>query len=135
METFLKDYLVVVLHLQTLTNVKFYDFVSYRYPGPFRTAYVKVAIGNREFIGEGRTRKDARQDAAAKALKSFEEDPLPAREEPVSSFQSKNKINRFFFLIYIYLIMHLGSFSVLDCPEMTLVKILSINCQPALAKK
>ncbi len=41
-----------------------------------------MSIGNREFIGEGRTRKDARQDAAAKALKSFEEDPLPPREQP-----------------------------------------------------
>ncbi|XP_038051600.1 double-stranded RNA-binding protein Staufen homolog 2-like isoform X3 [Patiria miniata] len=57
-----------------------------RYPGPRPTFYIKVAVGNREFIGEGRTRKDARQNAALKALKSIEADPLPeCKDEAVST--------------------------------------------------
>ncbi|XP_071803940.1 double-stranded RNA-binding protein Staufen homolog 2-like [Asterias amurensis] len=57
-----------------------------RYGGPRPTFYVKVTVGNREFIGEGRTRKDARQNAALKALKSMEVDPFPeVKDEAVST--------------------------------------------------
>ncbi|XP_022106889.1 double-stranded RNA-binding protein Staufen homolog 2-like isoform X2 [Acanthaster planci] len=57
-----------------------------RSAGPLPTFYVKVQVGNREFIGEGRTRKDARQNAALKALKSIEADPLPeCKDEAVST--------------------------------------------------
>ena len=57
-----------------------------RYGGPRPTFYVKVTVGNREFIGEGRTRKDARQNAALKALKSMEVDPFPEVKDEVSSW-------------------------------------------------
>ncbi|XP_071507205.1 double-stranded RNA-binding protein Staufen homolog 2-like [Diadema antillarum] len=45
-----------------------------RYPRPF-THFVKVTVGDREFVGEGKTQKAARQNAAFKALGSLENEP------------------------------------------------------------
>ncbi|XP_077866790.1 double-stranded RNA-binding protein Staufen homolog 2-like [Saccoglossus kowalevskii] len=48
----------------------------YRYPMA-RPCYVSLTVGNREFIGDGRTRQQARHNAALKALKVLRNEPLP----------------------------------------------------------
>ncbi|XP_054749976.2 double-stranded RNA-binding protein Staufen homolog 2-like [Lytechinus pictus] len=48
----------------------------YRYPRPF-VHYVKVTVGEREFVGEGKTQKGARQNAASRALSALENEPAP----------------------------------------------------------
>ncbi|XP_066268584.1 double-stranded RNA-binding protein Staufen homolog 2-like isoform X3 [Branchiostoma lanceolatum] len=53
----------------------------YHYPTP-KTFYVSLTIGNREFIGEGRTRQQARHNAAAKALKVLKDEPIPETADP-----------------------------------------------------
>lgn len=45
-----------------------------RYSRPF-VHYVKVTVGEREFVGEGKTQKGARQNAAFRALTSLENEP------------------------------------------------------------
>lgn len=46
----------------------------FRYPRSF-IHYVKVTIGDREFVGEGKTQKGARQNAAYRALNALENEP------------------------------------------------------------
>ncbi|XP_077990821.1 double-stranded RNA-binding protein Staufen homolog 2-like isoform X2 [Glandiceps talaboti] len=48
----------------------------YHYPVP-RACYVSLTVGNREFIGEGKTRQQARHNAAVKALKALRHEPIP----------------------------------------------------------
>ncbi|XP_030829941.1 double-stranded RNA-binding protein Staufen homolog 2 isoform X2 [Strongylocentrotus purpuratus] len=46
----------------------------YRYPRPF-VHYIKVTVGDHEFVGEGKTQKGARQNAAFRALTALENEP------------------------------------------------------------
>lgn len=46
-----------------------------------RVFYVSLKVGQREFIGEGPTRQDARHDAAKKALHILRKLPVPNDEE------------------------------------------------------
>lgn len=50
----------------------------YHYPRMPRVFYVSLKVGQREFIGEGHNRQDARNDAAAKALNILKKLPLPS---------------------------------------------------------
>jgi len=52
----------------------------YHYPRGPSIFYVSLKVGQREFIGEGRTRQAARHSAADKALKVLRNLPLPAHE-------------------------------------------------------
>nr|XP_034323124.1 double-stranded RNA-binding protein Staufen homolog isoform X1 [Crassostrea gigas] len=49
----------------------------YHYPRMMRVFYVSLKVGQREFIGEGPTRQDARHDAAKKALHILRKLPVP----------------------------------------------------------
>ncbi|XP_078332855.1 double-stranded RNA-binding protein Staufen homolog isoform X2 [Crassostrea virginica] len=49
----------------------------YHYPRMMRVFYVHLKVGQREFIGEGPTRQDARHDAAKKALHILRKLPVP----------------------------------------------------------
>ncbi|XP_056594600.1 double-stranded RNA-binding protein Staufen homolog 2 isoform X1 [Triplophysa dalaica] len=50
----------------------------YHYPVP-KVFYVQLTVGNKEFIGEGRTRQAARHNAAMKALQGLKNEPIPER--------------------------------------------------------
>ncbi|KAI7792844.1 double-stranded RNA-binding protein Staufen-like protein 2 [Triplophysa rosa] len=50
----------------------------YHYPVP-KVFYVQLTVGNKEFIGEGRTRQAARHNAAMKALQALKNEPIPER--------------------------------------------------------
>uniref|UniRef100_A0AAR2JC72 Double-stranded RNA-binding protein Staufen homolog 2 n=1 Tax=Pygocentrus nattereri TaxID=42514 RepID=A0AAR2JC72_PYGNA len=50
----------------------------YHYPVP-KVFYVQLTVGNKEFIGEGRTRQAARHNAAMKALQALRNEPIPER--------------------------------------------------------
>ena len=52
---------------------------NYKYP---RTFYMSLKVGQREFIGEGATRQDARHNAAHKALNILRNLPLP-NQQPI----------------------------------------------------
>ncbi|XP_070533253.1 double-stranded RNA-binding protein Staufen homolog 2-like isoform X2 [Ptychodera flava] len=59
-------------------NYNFRGMYNQRYHYPVnRTCYVSLTVGNREFIGDGRTRQQARHTAAVKALKVLRNEPLP----------------------------------------------------------
>ncbi|XP_061182714.1 double-stranded RNA-binding protein Staufen homolog [Saccostrea echinata] len=53
----------------------------YHYPRMMRVFYVSLKVGQREFIGEGPTRQDARHDSAKKALHILRKLPLPNEGE------------------------------------------------------
>ncbi|XP_055997431.1 double-stranded RNA-binding protein Staufen homolog isoform X2 [Ostrea edulis] len=53
----------------------------YHYPRIVRVFYVSLKVGQREFIGEGPTRQDARHDAAKKALHILRKLPVPSNGE------------------------------------------------------
>lgn len=55
----------------------------YFYPFPVTPILyqVELAIGGQQFHGKGRTRQAAKHDAAAKALKSLQHEPLPSKPE------------------------------------------------------
>lgn len=42
---------------------------------------VELCIGGQQFPGKGRTRQAAKHDAAAKALKFLQHEPLPSKPE------------------------------------------------------
>lgn len=46
--------------------------------------YVQLTVGNKEFIGEGRTRQAARHNAAMKALQGLKNEPIPERPPQVT---------------------------------------------------
>lgn len=46
--------------------------------------YVQLTVGNKEFIGEGRTRQAARHNAAMKALQALKNEPIPERPPQVT---------------------------------------------------
>ena len=48
---------------------------GYARTGPHATYYVSLRVGQREFVGEGRTRQLAKHNAAAKALRIFRQLP------------------------------------------------------------
>ncbi|XP_073538739.1 double-stranded RNA-binding protein Staufen homolog 1 isoform X2 [Phyllobates terribilis] len=55
----------------------------YFYPFPVTPILyqVELSIGGQQFHGKGRTRQAAKHDAAAKALKSLQHEPLPSKPE------------------------------------------------------
>lgn len=64
-----------LLILNWLTGL--FIFFRYHYPRMMRVFYVSLKVGQREFIGEGPTRQDARHDAAKKALHILRKLPVP----------------------------------------------------------
>uniref|UniRef100_T1ITP3 DRBM domain-containing protein n=1 Tax=Strigamia maritima TaxID=126957 RepID=T1ITP3_STRMM len=54
----------------------------YHYHRTPQMFYISLTVGNREFVGEGRTAQAARHNAAAKALKMLRELPLPESAAP-----------------------------------------------------
>lgn len=57
-----------------------------RFRRPYPQVFcVKLTVGNREFVGQGVNQRLARQDAAAKALKSIDEDPIPIKKDQATS--------------------------------------------------
>ncbi|XP_073436618.1 double-stranded RNA-binding protein Staufen homolog 1 isoform X1 [Dendrobates tinctorius] len=53
----------------------------YPFPVPPILYQVELSIGGQQFHGKGRTRQAAKHDAAAKALKSLQHEPLPSKPE------------------------------------------------------
>lgn len=55
----------------------------YFYPFPMAPMLyqVELAIGGQQFHGKGRTRQAAKHDAAGKALKYLQHEPLPSKPE------------------------------------------------------
>lgn len=60
---------------------------AFRYFYPFPVGpwlyQVELSIGGQQFHGKGRTRQAAKHDAAAKALKILQNEPLPEKPEVV----------------------------------------------------
>lgn len=59
-----------------------------------RVFYVSLKVGQREFIGEGHNRQEARNDAASKALNILKKLPLPnedAAKKPEPEKQETSK--------------------------------------------
>lgn len=48
--------------------------------------YVQLTVGDREFLGEGKTRQAARHNAAMKALQALQNEPIPKKLPQVSDF-------------------------------------------------
>lgn len=46
--------------------------------------YVQLTVGDREFLGEGKTRQAARHNAAMKALQALQNEPIPKKLPQVS---------------------------------------------------
>lgn len=61
--------------------------------------HMELSIGSQQFIGKGRTRQLAKNDAAAKALKTFLKEPLLQQMPPVVGTEMhmwhKFMLNRF----------------------------------------
>lgn len=61
------------------------DLSVFRYFYPFPVGpllyQVELSIGGQQFHGKGRTRQAAKHDAAAKALKVLQNEPLPEKPE------------------------------------------------------
>lgn len=63
----------------------------YHYPRMPRVFYVSLRVGQREFIGEGHNRQDARNDAATKALNILKKLPLPNDDTRKTEIPSPEK--------------------------------------------
>ncbi|XP_052096654.1 double-stranded RNA-binding protein Staufen homolog isoform X3 [Mytilus californianus] len=63
----------------------------YHYPRMPRVFYVSLKCGQREFIGEGHNRQEARNDAATKALNILKKLPVPNDDPKKSDTQTPEK--------------------------------------------
>lgn len=68
---------------QTICLFKSLPLCRYFYPFPVGPLLyqVELSIGGQQFHGKGRTRQAAKHDAAAKALKVLQNEPLPEKPE------------------------------------------------------
>ncbi|KAG8447077.1 hypothetical protein GDO86_014504 [Hymenochirus boettgeri] len=55
---------------------------------------VELSIGGQQFHGKGRTRQAAKHDAAAKALKSLQHEPLPDKLEVNGKLSDEENLNK-----------------------------------------
>lgn len=53
----------------------------YPFPVPPLLYQVELSVGGQQFNGKGKTRQAAKHDAAAKALRTLQSEPLPERPE------------------------------------------------------
>ncbi|KAG8447078.1 hypothetical protein GDO86_014505 [Hymenochirus boettgeri] len=68
----------------------------YFYPFPVTPILyqVELSIGGQQFHGKGRTRQAAKHDAAAKALKSLQHEPLPDKLEVNGKLSDEENLNK-----------------------------------------
>ncbi|MEE6526470.1 hypothetical protein FKM82_027145, partial [Ascaphus truei] len=68
----------------------------YFYPFPVTPILyqVELSIGGQQFHGKGRTRQAAKHDAAAKALKTLENEPLPDKPEVNGKVPDEENLNK-----------------------------------------
>ncbi|XP_015271699.1 PREDICTED: double-stranded RNA-binding protein Staufen homolog 2 isoform X3 [Gekko japonicus] len=61
-------------------NYNFRGMYNQRYHCPVpKIFYVQLTVGDREFLGEGKTRQAARHNAATKALQALQNEPIPKK--------------------------------------------------------
>ena len=63
-----------------------------------RVFYVSLRVGQREFIGEGHNRQEARNDAATKALNILKKLPLPNEDTKKMEMLSPEKLETSMFI-------------------------------------
>ncbi|KAM4692118.1 double-stranded RNA-binding protein Staufen homolog 1 isoform 2-T3 [Rhinophrynus dorsalis] len=68
----------------------------YFYPFPVTPILyqVELSIGGQQFHGKGRTRQAAKHDAAAKALKSLQHEPIPDKPEVNGKMPNEENLNK-----------------------------------------
>ncbi|KAM9296062.1 double-stranded RNA-binding protein Staufen homolog 1 [Gastrophryne carolinensis] len=66
----------------------------YPFPVPPMLYQVELSIGGQQFHGKGRTRQAAKHDAAAKALKFLQHEPLPSRPEVNGKACDEENLNK-----------------------------------------
>ncbi|XP_072259357.1 double-stranded RNA-binding protein Staufen homolog 1-like [Pyxicephalus adspersus] len=68
----------------------------YFYPFPMAPMLyqVELSIGGQQFHGKGRTRQAAKHDAAAKALKFLQHEPLPSKPEMNGKTSDEENLNK-----------------------------------------
>lgn len=78
--SYVSDSLLLQAKLFTYLNL---SLCRYFYPFPVGPLLyqVELSIGGQQFHGKGRTRQAAKHDAAAKALKVLQNEPLPEKPE------------------------------------------------------
>lgn len=79
------------------TRYPHYPQQNYNYRGVYnhrmpRVFYVSLRVGQREFIGEGHNRQEARNDAATKALNILKKLPLPNEDMKKTEMLSPEKL-------------------------------------------
>uniref|UniRef100_A0A8C5GJI5 Double-stranded RNA-binding protein Staufen homolog 1 n=1 Tax=Gouania willdenowi TaxID=441366 RepID=A0A8C5GJI5_GOUWI len=83
-------------HYQRSVQQYYYPFP----PMPSMLYHMELSIGGQQFVGKGRTRQLARHDAAAKALKILQKEPilqqLPMNGEPEEENLNKSEISQVF---------------------------------------
>ncbi|XP_068118947.1 double-stranded RNA-binding protein Staufen homolog 1 [Hyperolius riggenbachi] len=66
----------------------------YPFPIPPMLYQVELSIGGQQFHGKGRTRQAAKHDAAAKALKFLQHEPLPGKSEMNGKMSEEENLNK-----------------------------------------